>query len=106
LFLHWEANHFANLLDNSYKNYENKINYTLLSNIDKEVDLYIINSANTSWWIIWEMGRDVFKNTNNDLNIIEFWFPSYWYHCFTSQPYYGIRWSINFINRIFNILNK
>ncbi len=105
LFVHWEINHFANLSDDSYKNEENKINYSLLNNINREVDLYIINSANTSWWIIWEMWRDMFKY-NDNLNIMEFWFPSYWYHCFTSKPYYGIKWSLNFINRIFNILNK
>lgn len=36
--------------------------------------------------------------------ILEFWFPSYQYHVFTKQPYYGIEGSLHFINRIFNIL--
>ena len=36
---------------------------------------------------------------------MQFWFPSYDYHVYTYEPYYGYKGALFFINRMGNILN-
>jgi hypothetical protein len=101
LFLHWEKKHLLNNLNTNYESNNEKIEESLLVDRNLDLDLFIINSSNWSYWIPYWDGQQIYDNKK----IMEFWFPSYWYHCFTEQPYYWIRWAINFINRIFNKLN-
>lgn len=102
LFIHWEIKHLINNIDNKYEKDTEKIEASLLVDRDLDIDLIIMNTANWSYWIPYWEGQNIYDNNK----ILEFWFPSYWYHCFTKQPYYWIRWAINFTNRIFNKLSN
>jgi len=101
LFLHWEKKHLINNINSLYSKSDITIEDSLLSNRDLDIDLMIMNTANASYWIwYWE-----WQNAYDNRKILEFWFPSYWYHCFIDKPFYWIRGTINFINRVYNKLS-
>ena len=91
VFIHWDNKHLKNNLSNNYEKNIEKMFINLQDNINS-VDLFISNKAN------------IFNNIDN-IKILEFWFPSYTYHCFSDQSFYWIRGWINFINRIYNKLS-
>ncbi len=92
VFIHWNIKHLGNNKNKAYKEIWT-INEWIKKDI-KNVDLFITNRSIRIDKII----------TEN--KILEFSFPSYYYHCFTKQPYFWIKWNINFINRIYNTLSK
>ncbi len=91
IFIHGDEKHMKNNKSETYKKLPN-IAYELGNELE-EVDIFIANRAN---------------NINNlrRSSLLEFWFPSYFHHTFTPQPFFGIRGGLNFINRIFNILSE
>lgn len=83
IFIHWSEKHILKNTESIFFNiYDSKI--------DKNIDLFI--SIRNNWIDI------------NENNLLEFWFPSYFHHVFTNIPYYWIKWTLNFINRIYNKL--
>lgn len=93
IFIHWEEKHLKNNINEKYKELNN-INFEFKNNINKDIDLFISSRANK------------LDNIIEAEKILEFGFPSYLYHCFTNKPYYWIKWSLNFINRVYNNLSK
>lgn len=89
IFIHWKEKHLKNNIEQKEINNEYLYDFAW-NNVDRNFDVFIW-ASNTMFEI-------------KDLKKITFWFPSYEYHCFTQIPYYWIKWSLNFINRIYNIL--
>nr|MDD3720118.1 nitrogenase component 1 [Candidatus Gracilibacteria bacterium] len=80
-------------INGSEKHIKNNLEYKVISevcggNFSNDIDL-IISIRNN--------GVNIY-----DGKILEFSFPSYFYHVFTNNPYYGIKGGMNFINRIYN----
>lgn len=94
VYIHWELKHLNN---------NNKNNLEDINNI---VDNFTIKDINLNWVDLFiTLSNSLIKTKFPEKNKMYFWFPSYYYHCFSKQPYYWIKWGINFINRIFNELN-
>ena len=110
VFIHWYEKHLGNNIKKIDINFPENLFFWLKNIVPKKSDLYIINSANKYNWLSW---GDKFSKINSDseidliknYNIFNFWFPSYYNHYFVSRPYYGIKWSLNFITDIYNKLN-
>lgn len=90
--IHWAEKHFSNNKEISIQSEECEYWYDKSWN---EVDLFITNS-------------NVNKNDDNNDNQAEmqFGFPSYDYHLYTFEPYFGYKWSLIFMNRMWNIINS
>lgn len=92
IFIHGEEKHLANNSNIDLKWLQ--INYWL--NWDNNwwnIDLLITNSHyNNSWQV-------------TNFKKMQFWFPSYDYHVYAYEPYYGYKGALFFINRMGNILN-
>jgi len=90
IFLHWEEKHLKNNknIELEWLNIKENFNF-----IENNIDLFITNSNIDSWW---------------DMNYkkMEFGFPSYDYHVYTFEPYFWYKWTLKFINRMANIMNK
>lgn len=91
-FIHGDLKHLDNNKNKLFKEIDN-IQELLWKDIE-DVDIFI---SNRSTRIDHHISED---------KILEFWFPSYYYHCFTKQPTYWIKWSMNLVNRIYNNLSR
>ncbi len=92
IFVHWEEKHFQNNKNIDISNLD--ISYWLnQKNNLADIDLFILNSHHHHLW------------KDSWIKKMQFWFPSYDYHVYTYEPYYGCKWALIFINRMANILN-
>lgn len=89
ILIHWANKHIRNnLADINSKNF-NKIIFTPSSeDVIDDIDLFISI-------------RNKAINIDEEKMLI-IWFPSYYYHVFTNTPYFWIKGSLNFINRVYN----
>lgn len=55
-------------------------------------------------FVVWNAHIDI--SLLKDVPFVQFWFPSYDYHVYTPTPFYGYRWTMNFLNRIANSINE
>jgi len=95
IFVHGDEKHFNNVRTLSFDLEDIKENIEYWLNWDVRVeglDLFVLNSHHhTSPWSV---------------PFMEFWFPSYYHHVYTYQPYYGYRWTLNFMNRVSNTITQ
>lgn len=90
VFIHGDEKHIKNNKEISLDG----IDYTFgfkQDLLDWDIDILITNSHVT---------------LRKELKLImQFWFPSYDYHIYTYEPYFGYKWALSFLNRIWNTLN-
>lgn len=91
IYIHWSVELLKNNKNSLYKDF---IVEELPTKKITNLDIFISNRSVRIDKLIWED------------KILEFWFPSYYKHYFTKQPYYGIKWTMNFLNRIYNLLSR
>ena len=84
VYIHWKEKHLRGFEDK-----KNRLIYDIYSeDINNDIDFFIsIRNSSISF---------------DENKILEFSFPSYYYHVFDNIPYYWIRWTLNFINRVYN----
>lgn len=101
IFIHWYKEFLKNNLNKNYEKYEQIIYW--INDIQAQTDWVdlMISNTQTSWFIHFKKAD---KNPEL-LKFMEFWFPSYNYHCYTKNPYIWFIWTLNFINRMANQLN-
>lgn len=91
IYIHWSFDALKNNKNSLYKDFALE---KLPSKKITKLDIFISNRSVRIDKLVWED------------KILEFGFPSYYNHYFTKQAYYGVKWTMNFLNRIYNLLSK
>ncbi len=93
--IHWDEKHMQN---NKYLELKDKkVYFWLKQNHDSHsIDLFIRISHL----------ENTLNNEGKNIKKMQFWFPSYDYHVYTNKSYFWYTGTLDFINRMANILNN